>query len=33
MSKFANVGELRTPVRFVKIERVKDADGSRLKQR
>ena len=27
MSKYANSGELRTPVRFVRVERVTDEDG------
>ncbi len=27
MAKYANAGELRTPVRFVRIDRIRDADG------
>lgn len=27
MAKYANAGELRTPIRFVKIKRTKDDDG------
>jgi head-tail adaptor len=27
MAKYANAGELRTPVKFTRIDRVKDADG------
>lgn len=27
MAKYVNAGELRTPVKFIKIERTKDTDG------
>lgn len=27
MAKYANAGELRTPVKFTRIDRIKDADG------
>lgn len=27
MAKYANAGELRTPVKFIRIDRIKDADG------
>jgi len=27
MAKYANAGELRTPVRFVRIDRIMDSDG------
>lgn len=32
MSKFANAGELRTPVRFIKLQRETDAEGYSVEQ-